>query len=204
MTGSISPARVRPSCSSIVVTAEGCGSRCRRDDHRLRRAFDRRMPTSAMATARITISFADTGNSVTLDYSAASLKGPTPELSFEDTDETYGQFRSTSRPKPFLPGSVFRRSRRRRFLAHAAVRGSTPFLHVDDLGPPEQAYRGLVAIQMTWRAPRLPLARVFTSSTAKPACFSRRVKPLSGPCDHTASTPPGLSAARAAPRPAAP
>ena len=35
---------------------------------------------------KITISFADTGDSVTLDYSAASLKGPTPELSFEDPD----------------------------------------------------------------------------------------------------------------------
>lgn len=35
---------------------------------------------------KITISFADTGDSVTLDYSGATLKGPTPELSFEDTD----------------------------------------------------------------------------------------------------------------------
>lgn len=37
---------------------------------------------------KITISFADTGDSVTLDYSAATLKGSTPELSFEDTDHT--------------------------------------------------------------------------------------------------------------------
>lgn len=35
---------------------------------------------------KITISFADTGDSVTLDYTAATLKGSTPELSFEDTD----------------------------------------------------------------------------------------------------------------------
>ncbi|RWF66751.1 hypothetical protein EN858_28285 [Mesorhizobium sp. M4B.F.Ca.ET.215.01.1.1] len=35
---------------------------------------------------KITISFADTGDSVTLDYSAATLKGPAPELSFEDSD----------------------------------------------------------------------------------------------------------------------
>jgi hypothetical protein len=37
---------------------------------------------------KITISFADTGDSVTLDYSAATLKGSTPELSFEDTDHS--------------------------------------------------------------------------------------------------------------------
>jgi hypothetical protein len=41
---------------------------------------------------KITISFADTGDSVTLDYSATTLKGATPEVSFADTQqsEVYG------------------------------------------------------------------------------------------------------------------
>ena len=56
-----------------------------------------------------------------------------------------------------------------------------------------------VAIQMTCRAPpRDPLARALTSSTAKPALPRRQVNFGFGPDDHTASTPPGRSAARAA------
>jgi hypothetical protein len=52
---------------------------------------------------------------------------------------------------------------------------------------------------MTCRAPpRAPLARTRTSSTPNPILRSRWMKFLSGPDDHTASTPPGRSAALAA------
>ena len=67
----------------------------------------------------------------------------------------------------------------------------------------EAAAPPFAATQMTWRAPPpLVLARTLTSSTTKPLSCSRRVKARSGPCDHTVSTPPGFSAARAACRPA--
>ena len=58
--------------------------------------------------------------------------------------------------------------------------------------------------QMTCRGP-LPFgrARTATSSTANPASFRRPVKRVSGAADHTASTPPGLSAAFATARPRA-
>src|SRR5438094_9755382 len=69
---------------------------------------------------------------------------------------------------------------------------------------PARDQRRLVAIQITWRAPRLPCARVLISSTTKPACFRRRVNPQSGPCDQTASTPPGFNEVSAAARPDAP
>src|SRR5580704_3436705 len=59
-----------------------------------------------------------------------------------------------------------------------------------------------VAIQMPCRAPRAASARTMTSSTRKPALRSRRAKLGAGPEDHTASTPPGLSAAWAALNPA--
>src|SRR5690606_41143292 len=49
-----------------------------------------------------------------------------------------------------------------------------------------------MAIQIMWRAPRpRPLARVGTSSTAKPDCRRLRVKAGLGLDDHTPSTPPG-------------
>ena len=64
-----------------------------------------------------------------------------------------------------------------------------------------RGYFDLVASQITWRAPRLPRARVLTSSTSKPDCLRRAVKLLSGCADQTASTPPGVSAVRAADSP---
>ena len=59
-------------------------------------------------------------------------------------------------------------------------------------GPPHPV---LVASQIMCRAPRFfVLARVGTSATWNPACFSRRVKAGSGAEDQTEKIPPGVSA----------
>lgn len=69
----------------------------------------------------------------------------------------------------------------------ACARGCRPVRHVQAL-----------ANQILWIGP-LPFsrARTRTSSTANPACFSRRVNPASGSVDQMARMPPGLSAASA-------
>ena len=77
---------------------------------------------------------------------------------------------------------------------------------VDCPGTSPQATRhgpepGRVAIQITWRAPRDPLARTATSSTVKPVRFKRDVKSGSGAADQTPRTPPGRNAALAAANP---
>ena len=66
------------------------------------------------------------------------------------------------------------------------------------------AYRvTYLAIQMTWRAPPpLPVARMLTSLTSKPALRRRFANAGLGPDDQTASTPPGRSAVCAAFSPA--
>ena len=63
---------------------------------------------------------------------------------------------------------------------------------------------GVTASQIMCLAPRPRPARTGFSSTTNPARRSLCVKPRSGPCDQTASTPPGFNAARAVASPASP
>ena len=80
--------------------------------------------------------------------------------------------------------------------AHVAVNRSLP-ARVTALRPPVRTPSQITCLG----PPCTPPARTRLSSTAKPAFANRFTKAASGPCDHTASTPPGESAARAADNP---